>query len=551
MLRKALATLLLLQPLLLWSQDFPLNPLSITELESTEGKWKSIGDLTIHPISDEIKTEKGKTVLFANEAGQLTSKVSYGDFKLEFEMMQSAKTRANLVLGNAIKLNLNATSTGNKPYIGTVNNTGQALQNVCAAPGLWQKVELTYVAPKAGKPAILERLRVNGVTLHENVFDWSVNGEEAPLKFNLEKGALAIRNLAISGYGDEKPVALSNIKYSLEETENFRKIERADKAAPKTGELPELTFRVQNDFSQYLISLTGDLEVAEEGDYAFTLEYQGIATFKIDGKDVAGFQDFNYRVPSSGLVHLTKGTHSFEYNYTKAWWPSGLGLFVSGPTFRPYALHSVSSLPDIQKTGGIFVEPNISKAKLIRSFMDFEDEKRTEVITVGSGLNRHYSYDLENGSLLYIWKGDFADVTEMWYERGEPQIIEPLGQTVQLDGKSAFSLHGQKESVQLDEYYTDKAGIPTFNHSINGSLVSQKFIPTKSGLTVEVGSETDEASYKVASGKDIRILGNGLYQLDGYYVQLPEDIKVSEKQEGDETQLWANANELQSFEIIW
>lgn len=543
--------LLIFLPLLSFSQDFPLNPMLLSDWKAVSGKWSRAGDLFIHPFENELSVNKGDHILYSTQVGKIETVKAFGDLKLEFEFLQSKETQATVTLGNGMEINLGNSSSGQKPYIGSVRGSSQASQNVCKAPGLWQKVELTFVTGKEGTPAILEKLKINGVIIHENVFDWSIKKSNSPIQISLEKGTLALRNLAISEYGDSQPVSVTNIKYSLEETFNFKKSEAPDKTPPTTGVLEEITYRVPNDFRQYLLSLSGDLIVKESGKYAFTIEYQGIATLAIDGKQIAGFDDFNYRVPSTGLIELSKGTHHFEYNYTKAWWPSGLGLFVSGSTFRPYALHGVSALPDIQTTGGIFIGPTAGKATLIRSFMEFGEEKRTQVISIGTSASRHFSFDLGTGSLLYGWKGNFADVTEMWYERGEPQIIKPLGQTVTFSGKPSFMIRGKTEELKLDEYYLDEQGIPTFNYLLDGKLVSQKLIPETEALKVEVGSESNDAMYMIASGEKIKNLGNGLYQSSGCFFKLPEGVKITEKRVGNHTELWALANQLESFEIIW
>jgi hypothetical protein len=545
------AAIILLLPVLTFAQDFPLNPMSLSDWKTVSGKWSKADNISIHPIKNQISVDKGASLLYASGSAELETVKPFGDLKLEFEFLQAEDTRASIILGGGLEINLNNSSLGSKPFIGTVEGSSQASQNVCKATGLWQKAEITFVVGNDGEPAILEKLKINGIIVHENVFNWSLKQKENPIKIVLRKGTLAIRKMAVLEYGKNRPVRVENLSYSLEETFNFKKSEAPDKAPPSTGFLDEITYRVPHDFSQYLLSIKGDLIVEEAGSYAFTIEYQGIATLAINGNQIAGFNDFNYRVPSTGIIELSKGKHHFEYNYTKAWWPSGLGLFVAGSTFRPYPLHGVSALPDLKTTGGIFIEPTAEKATLIRSFMEFGDEKKTQVLSVGSPKNRHFSFDLGAGAPLYGWKGNFADVTEMWYERGEPQIIQPLGQTITFTGKSAFKIGDSSGPLKLDEYYLDHEGIPTFNYLLNDQLVSQKLIPGVNGLTIEVGSETNDALYLLASDVEISSLGEGLYQTPEYFIKIPEDVKVIEKKVVDQIELWAVANELQSFEIIW
>jgi hypothetical protein len=55
---------------------------------------------------------------------------------------------------------------------------------------------------------------------------------------------------------------------------------------------------------------------------------------------------------------------------------------------------------------------------LLRSFLNFNNKKRTHVISVGSPQQVNYSYDLKQGALLQVWNGPFVDATEMWEQRG-------------------------------------------------------------------------------------------------------------------------------------
>ena len=70
---------------------------------------------------------------------------------------------------------------------------------------------------------------------------------------------------------------------------------------------------------------------------------------------------------------------------------------------------------------------------MIRGFVNYGDEKRTHAISVGDPQGVHYSYDLTRGSLLKVWKGGFADVTEMWEGRGIDQLLMPQEMSVELN----------------------------------------------------------------------------------------------------------------------
>lgn len=543
--------LLLFIPALLQAQDFPLNPISFADCKVVSGKWNQAGSLSIHPFKNAISAESGKEITYASGPARLQTKTDHTDLKLEFEFLQSKETEATLNLGNGFEINLNNSSEGKRPFMGSIVGSANAGQNVCKTTGLWQKLELTFITAQNGDPAILQELKINGVFVHQNVLKWGLSGQSAPITFSVSKGTLAFRKLAASSYGKKNPVSIGNITYTLHETSSWQTEFAFTEKPAINGTSDVLTARIPNDFRHFNLVSKGDLNVEEEGTYAFTLDYQGKGKLLIDGNQVAGSDEVIFRTPNTGLIDLTKGKHSFEYSYNRIWWPAGLGLFVSGPNFRPYALHDASSLPDPQISGGVLVEPDGNKASLIRSFMEFGQKKRTEVISVGSPLQRHFSFDLENACPLFGWKGNFADVTEMWYQRGEPQILQTLGQTISFSGKKAFKIEGIDGNLKLEEYYLDKEGLPTFNHLLDGQLVSQKLIPTHSGITVEVGSASEKALYLIGSATSIESLGDGLYRTETYYLKIPASVKVTSNVVDGQTELWAAANKLQSFEIIW
>ncbi len=545
------ALVLIAGPLLAVAQDFPLNPLSTSDWKTSQGKWNSAASISINPFENKIISQAGNEVLFASTPSEMVTVRNFSDLKFSFEFLQSNETEASLILANGFEISLNNSFGGKKPFVGSVSGSSQAGQNVCKATGLWNKVELTFIQGKEGNPAILEKLTINGIVLHRSVLKWGLSTDLSPLKFVVKKGLLAVRNAAASAYEDRRPVSVSNITYKLQETESWQADFAFKSTPPITGESDVLTARIENDYRHFDLVSKGDLEVEESGNYAFTLDYQGVAQLKIDGKEVVGSKEIIFRTPITGMIELAKGKHSFEYHYKRIWWPAGLGLFVSGPDFRAYKLHDAASLPDPKVTGGIFVEPSGQKAQLVRSFMQFGKDKRTQVISIGTPQNRHFSFDLGTGSLLYAWKGNFADVTEMWYERGEPQIIKPLGQTITFSGNPSFQVAGNTGELKLQEYYLDQNGIPTFNFLLNGSLVSQKFIPEPKGMKVEVSSEKPGVQYLIAAGADLQMVGKGLFKTADYFIKIPDNVKVTKKEESGNVEFWSTANDIQSFEIIW
>lgn len=76
---------------------------------------------------------------------------------------------------------------------------------------------------------------------------------------------------------------------------------------------------------------------------------------------------------------------------------------------------------------------------VLRSFMNLDNrQKAVHAVSVGSPQNVHYTYDMDYGDLIQVWRGDFLDTTPMWDGRGNGTSV-PRG-AVQRFGKPALDL---------------------------------------------------------------------------------------------------------------
>jgi len=187
----------------------------------------------------------------------------------------------------------------------------------------------------------------------------------------------------------------------------------------------------------------------------------------------------------------------------------------------------------------IFVKAD-GKPYLLRSFINYGDKKLTHVISGGYPNLLNFSYDLKQGALLQIWRGDFMDVTEMWYERGEPQLAKPLGSVITLSGAPSLAVisdpaNAWPDSIAFDDlvnkgYTLDKDRFPSFEYEFKGIKATDKIsAPTANSIVREINvSNAPENLYaRVAFGKNIEKVGMGLYSIDdkSYYLKLDDAIK--------------------------
>ncbi len=542
--------LMLFPSLSLMAQDFPATAFSSSDWSSSGSKWNEVSAISVHPFEDNIEVSKGEGILYTNGKSTLNSKKLFKDYKLSFEILQDSDNAAIFHLGNGLALDLSSDKNKFGCLIKANGTVQRPSQYVAKMAGLWQKINLTYSSALNDGLAILEEVMINDVTLFTNYRLQNPNEEAAVISFESRKGLLAVRNAEYTVIGYRKPVSISNLSYKLQETEGWQKEWAATDTPAKTGSTKSMTLDVPNDYRWFSLTYSGDIDVSEANTYAFTKEYAGVANLKIDGKQVGGtYLELN-RQPTTDIVELSAGKHTFEYFFRRVWQKPAFGLYVSGSDFRAYPLHPHKNLPLPDYPSVIHENPKGSKARIIRSFMNFGKEKRTTVISVGTSEGKNYSFDLDKGTMLYVWQGNFADVTDMWYNRGQPQLLKPLGQVVKLSGRPSF-FQGSDDNYVFEEYFLDKNGLPTYLHSLNGSSISQKLEPISNGFEVSLGVENNEVSYLLGAGNLIEKVGDLLYRVDDHYILLSQKTSLEIKMEGDVMTLSGKAKAIESYQLIW
>lgn len=143
----------------------------------------------------------------------------------------------------------------------------------------------------------------------------------------------------------------------------------------------------------------------------------------------------------------------------------------------------------------ILVNP-LDRPYLLRSFLTYNKKTITHAISLGHPNQLNFSYDLKQGALLQIWRGKFADATDIWHQRGEPyQRIVPQGSVIPLSGSPALAVLKDPgnspwpDSISFDQfklngYVLDKERMPTFQYAFNGVEVKDKISVIK-GKSIE------------------------------------------------------------------
>lgn len=543
----------------------PLKDLS--SFENSGSNWAVKGGVSIHPAKNEsAKTQNGEGVLIGTAGTAINTKIKAQDLRMYAEFMFSPGAEGNIILPGGQRIRL-ADNKQKEPSALTSGFIGQfPTQNAAKAPGLWQSIELAYDASVSTvkNSARLNSLKLNDVIVLESVYLPLSKSITEPQSIGLEvtKGTIAFRNIGYQLLNDLKPLTLSNLSYKLYSDKwDAKEYSKLD----KEGKTTSLTQEVTNGMREFHLVYEGEMVAEEDGDYVFTTIYSGpILTLDIDGKTIVEGGESTSQESHVGTANLTKGTHRFKIHYSRfPWRQPALGLRVQKPGIRQYDLHILSSLPEPEPKPYIGVTPEL-RPEMVRSFILLPGEKykRTHCLSVGSPTGWSYTMDLNRGALVQAWKGQFANVTEMWYERGEPQLLEPAGLKVPVSGKSSIAMLENDKSAWPDSanvnyqgYSLDPQGFPSIRYAIASATVSDHITALTDAInrTIEVkGSPSGSLYSLLASGKNIQMVEKGLYQVDDrYYIQIDKKAKVVLRTSGDNQELLLPVSGSASYSMFW
>jgi hypothetical protein len=201
----------------------------------------------------------------------------------------------------------------------------------------------------------------------------------------------------------------------------------------------------------------------------------------------------------------------------------------------------MSSAPEqFRLVDPIIVKPE-TEPYVLRSYLLFENDKRTHVISVGNPNHTNYSYDLKQGAILQFWRGGFVDATEMWHSRGEPQLATPLGAVTILSSAPSFARLDNStslwpDSIPFDDFHNKGYSLDAnknlvFQYEYAGFHVADKIAMEASGESlkreINVTNAPQNLYFRIASGNIIESLGKGLYVIDGksYYIKVGDGMK--------------------------
>ena len=182
---------------------------------------------------------------------------------------------------------------------------------------------------------------------------------------------------------------------------------------------------------------------------------------------------------------------------------------------------------------------NGSQTPVFRSFMDLPDGQRVvHVVSVASEEKVHYSYDMDTGMILQVWRGDFLDATPMWHSRGDGSA-RPLGAVQRfgkptlvvsrLDpGKSAWKSDTAGTGFRPKGYFLDANDHPVFTYIIGGMTVTDGSVVLTNGegigREITIHNPEPNTHIRLAEGDTIVEQEKGMYIVDGnaYYLRIDD-----------------------------
>jgi hypothetical protein len=595
--------LILLSAIATYGQQSSMKSVSLDDMSAFRqqaGNWRIVGDVTMDPNIDihsqPVATEtagKGKKkktestvsprqavtfqpgngiLLNMNDAthkDQLLTTLEHGDIDLELEVMLPKGSNSGIYLQGRYEVQLLDSWGVINPSFSDIGGIyrnwevepgkiymGKApITNAAKAPGLWQKLRISFRAPKfdaAGKKIANARfvaVDLNGVRIHNDLEVPLPTGgpiennevAQGPLMIQGDHGPVAFRNIKYQLL-KENGVSISDIHYKIWEGEFGVVSDFANLKPVAEGSAKELSAAVVNRENEYGVQHTGKLQIPSDGDYNFTFMFTGGGKISIDNNVIVDLQRGDAWFLDTRTVSLKAGSHSFEiYNYkTASWMPPGLGWIAASSDSEGKNLHALNSVPaDDNARGPILVNPG-SAPRMLRAFVDFEgDRSRRLTHTIGVGLpsKLNYIYDLRSGNLVCVWRGDFVDATPMWEDRGDGSfrprgapLFLFMGQPLSALGSDAeaFPVTSDEKNFRSKGYVMqDSTQLPVFKYQYKGYDVEDRVLPADKDRsivhTIKLSKTPSEKMYyKLAEGSSIIPMPDGSFAVNDkqYYIRL-------------------------------
>ena len=573
-------------PLFLLLPAFPVfaqETLPLTDMsawtQNGGSNWQIAGDASASLAKDEHMTASKGTGVLVNlpskkSRANLLSVREYGDVDVSFDFMMARHSNSGFYLQGRYEVQLLDSWGVQHPGFGDCGgiyarrrwNPKEELfdgvaprVNACLAPGLWQHLEIEFQAPRfdaSGKKTANARLLkvvLNGMVIHENLeltgpTGGPISEQEAavgPFMIQGDHGPVAFRNFRITDRRGtpvevSKPFSYQVVNGAFRGPEGF-----AGKKADLEGVTDQLSWEVAKRDNEFAIVFNGEIRVTEPGQHRITLHNSGRSSLLLNGKEVMADEWSSWNRPRSLTLDLPAGNNNLTLTVYKmdTWLKPYLAFWIEGPRARAVGLHSKSATLALTPPDPIYMDA--PEPRVFRSFMDINSyasvKKRVvHAVQVGDPGRLHYTYDLDNGAVPQIWKGDFLDVSPMWDDRGDGSS-RPRGAVLHLSDASAIVPQSDLWNVQASGdapangfrplgYDLDEKGLPAFRYTLQGMEVEDRLRVMEGkylNRTLDCRNVPSGYVFRIALGATIEQVDKNTWAVDGkrYFIQTPAGVK--------------------------
>lgn len=597
---------LLLLPVLVSAQEtIRLDDLSAWK-PTGQKNWQIAGDVSADLfVPDKMTATKGAGVLLnlpdEKNRANLLSVGEYGDVDVSFDFMMAQHSNSGFYLQGRYEVQLLDSWGVKNPRYGDCGGIyarrrfvpeeqmfegNPPRQNACLAPGLWQHMDISFQAPRfdadGKKTANARILKVvlNGVLVQENVeltgpTGGPISEQEAaqgPFMIQGDHGPVAFRNFALTNRSGAPP-AIGPISWKAWAGAFRTTNEFLTKKPEKEGTLAQFTWEIAGSKNDFAVEYKTTLKAPVAGKYLFSTRVGGRSILKVNGKEILADAWTSTGDQRDATIELPAGDIPVELTTYKMdeWMAPMLSFVVQGPGAPAVAFQTMSSTLSLTPRDPIYLDA--TEPTVFRSFMDFYPDGKfkkriVHAVQVGDPALVHYTYDLDNGALAQIWKGDFLLASPMWDDRGDGSsrprgAVLPLYDVAPVVAKSAlFDTTSSKFSPVSDYrpkgYDLDERGAPVFRYQRFGMNVEDQIRVTDGKYltrTLSFANAGAGADYvcRLATGREIIQVSETLYSIDGkrYYVQLPKGEKALLESAGGLSVLYVPLKAKVEYSVLW
>ncbi len=271
-------------------------------------------------------------------------------------------------------------------------------------------------------------------------------------------------------------------------------------------------------------------------------------------------------------VELTGPTRGAMSNDEKPTGPLRIQGDHGAVAFRNINVTTYSRRPsaagDNDNTDPILLDAPVNT--VLRSFMDLPGGPRVvHAVSVGSPQQVHYTYDMDKGTIVQVWRGDFLNTTPMWHDRGDGSsrprgavqiLTKPVLTLAKLSGgQGSWTADTASTGYRPKGYTLDANDRPIFVYNIYGSKVTDNIQVADNGQgirrEISVENPGTDLYARIADGTSIIETGKGMYDIDGksYFLRLDNsaDAKASVRDTNGRKELIVPVKGKLSYSILF